>query len=195
MNLKAFPQPTFDPGHKFHGSKTLRRARRSVVWSLAATTNLSRWMSSPSLSTETLLVTFNLAAAGAAVTLQKTVVFFHGGDVYQKLPPRVVPSRILGCILRNGPPRVEHLFSPNLLLQGSQRENPQEEERISEVVVLSEPCLHDNHYRSYSSSFVYFVTLINFQLKMMFPSTCLLPTMQLLPLFSKLNVPCANFRD
>ena len=31
MNLKAFPQPRFDPGHKFRWSKPLRWARRSVV--------------------------------------------------------------------------------------------------------------------------------------------------------------------
>ena len=43
---------------------------RGVAWSYwAATTNFSRWMSSPSLSIEPLLFIFNLAAAGAAVTL------------------------------------------------------------------------------------------------------------------------------
>ena len=31
MDFKAFSQPRFDPGHEFRGSKTLRRARRSVV--------------------------------------------------------------------------------------------------------------------------------------------------------------------
>ena len=31
VNLKAFPQPRFDPGHKFRGSKTSRWPRRSVV--------------------------------------------------------------------------------------------------------------------------------------------------------------------
>src|SRR4029077_3232855 len=31
MDFKAFSQPPFDPRHEFRGSKTLRRARRSVV--------------------------------------------------------------------------------------------------------------------------------------------------------------------
>jgi hypothetical protein len=31
MDCKAFPQSPFDPGHEFRGSKTMRRARRSVV--------------------------------------------------------------------------------------------------------------------------------------------------------------------
>ena len=31
VNLKAFPQPRFDPGHKFRGSKNSRWPRRSVV--------------------------------------------------------------------------------------------------------------------------------------------------------------------
>ena len=31
MDFKAFLQPRFDPGHEFRGSKTVRRARRSVV--------------------------------------------------------------------------------------------------------------------------------------------------------------------
>ena len=87
MDLKAFSQLCFDPRHEFRGSKMLRRARRRVVI-LSHRDELSRWMSSPILSSEPLLITFDLATAGAAVTLWKTVYFFIERVSLPKTRPR-----------------------------------------------------------------------------------------------------------
>ena len=58
--------------NRFNVSMWLSHALAAMSTTEPPTTNLSRWMSSPSLSTEPLLVTFDLAAAGAGKHRSRT---------------------------------------------------------------------------------------------------------------------------
>jgi hypothetical protein len=87
MDFKAFSQPGFGPRHEFRGSKTMRRARRGVVI-LSHHDEFLPMDIECNLEQRALLFTFDLAAAGVAVTLWKTVYFFIERVSLPKTRPR-----------------------------------------------------------------------------------------------------------
>ena len=86
MNLKAFPQPSFDPGHEFRGSKALRRPRRSVVILSHHNEFLPMDVDSD-LEQRASLVYFRLSRRARGGHIAKTVYFFIEGVSLPKTHP------------------------------------------------------------------------------------------------------------